>query len=123
MFVPESLSGSMASCCADGVMVPRHTNASSIAAARVKTRLVMRKRSLLLLLLALGGVTHLRLARVDFLREVVVAHVSDVDPGVRHFVAGAIAPANPLARIGVALLGGRVVVPRGDLEDRALRQQ
>ena len=63
------------------------------------------------------------LARFDFLVEVVVAHVGDVDPRVGHLVDRAIAPANPLSRVGVALLGGRVVVPRGDLQDRALRKQ
>jgi hypothetical protein len=64
-----------------------------------------------LLLLCVPGLT-LRL----FGGEILVAHVDDVDPGVRHFVDGAIAPADPLVRIGIALLRRRVVVPRRDLQ-------
>src|SRR5215208_2836926 len=101
MFDPESFSGSMASCCADGTP-DRQTNASSNNAARANELLIMRKRSLLLL--AIGRGRHLCLASFDFLVEVVVAHIGDVDPRVGHFVHGAIAPADPLAGIRIALL-------------------
>src|SRR5262245_34152964 len=100
----------MASCCAAGCAPLRQTNASSITAARANELFIMRKRSLLLL--AIGRGRHLRLTSVDFLVEVVVAHVGDVDPRVRHLVDRAVAPADPLARVGIALLRRRVVVPR-----------
>src|SRR5437867_3883321 len=50
----------------------------------------------------------LRNERVVFL----VTQISDVYPGVRHFVDRTIPIAHPLIRIGVVLVGPRVVVPR-----------
>ena len=52
----------------------------------------------------------------------VVGQVDDVHPGVRHFVDGAIAVADPLIRIGIVGVVLRVVVPRADLDHRALRE-
>src|SRR4051812_24042913 len=62
-----------------------------------------------LLLLQSGGGCRCRATLVLFDLEVVVLHVDDVDPGVSHLVDGAIAPAHPLIRIGIALLGDGVV--------------
>ena len=41
---------------------------------------------------------------------------------MRHFVHGALAPANPLVRIGIIGVVHRVVVPRGDVQHGACRQ-
>ena len=65
----------------------------------------------------------LRFPLLDLDLEVLVGHVGDVDPRVRHLVHGAVAVADPLRRIRVRLVGRRVVVPRGDADDGALRQQ
>src|SRR3954470_21671250 len=49
--------------------------------------------------------------------------VSDVDPAVRHFVYRPITPAHPLRRIGIVLVLRGVVVPGGEHERRAFRQE
>ena len=43
--------------------------------------------------------------------------------GERHVVARPLTEAGPVARIGIPLVRGRVVVPRRDVENTALRQQ
>jgi len=43
-------------------------------------------------------------------------------PCVRHLVDRAVAPSYPLVRIGIVRIGGRVIVPGGNLDHRAFRQ-
>ena len=64
-----------------------------------------------------------RLPLRDFDLIVFVAHVGDVDPGMTHLIHGAIAESHPLAGIRVVWIRRGVVIPRGDLQDRALRQE
>src|SRR5437867_1946657 len=49
-------------------------------------------------------------------RVLLVGDIGHVDPGVRHFVDRAIAPAHPLVRIRVVPVRRRVVVPRLDVD-------
>src|ERR1700686_752870 len=51
---------------------------------------------------------------------VVIGDVSDVHPGVRHLVDGALTPADPLVGVGIVWVGGGVVMPGGNAEYRAL---
>src|SRR6266566_4286358 len=53
---------------------------------------------------------------------VLVADVGDIDPRVPHFVDGPVTKTNPLVRIGVVGISRRVVVPRSDMDHRALRK-
>src|SRR6185503_19508556 len=117
MLWPVSCRGSGGSCAVP--WLPSATAPARISAAR--RRMVYRIEKL-----PEGGAARagdLRLACRDFLLVVLVAHVGDVDPGVRHLIDGAIAPADPLIRIGVVLVAGGVVVPRGDAEHGAPREE
>ena len=55
--------------------------------------------------------------------ELLLLEVREIDPGVRHLVHRAIAPADPLARIGIVRIVRGVVVPRREDEHGALRQE
>src|SRR5580658_6532669 len=66
--------------------------------------------------------SRLRLVRFGPGLVVLVADVGDVHPRVTHLVDRAIAKANPLVRIRVELVGGRIVVPGSDVNDGALRE-
>src|SRR3954470_16013980 len=48
--------------------------------------------------------------------------VEQAHPREAHFINRALAISNPVARVRVVLVGGRVVVPRGDVNDRSGRQ-
>src|SRR5207249_861571 len=54
---------------------------------------------------------------------VLIAHERDVDPGMAHFIHGAVAESNPLVRIRIVWIIRSVVVPRCDLQDRALGKE
>src|SRR5258706_2386777 len=77
------------------------------------------RSSLLLLILSAGRL----LVLVQPLLIFSVADVNHVHPGVRHLIDGAVAVADPLIRIGVVLVGFRVVVESRDVDDRALRER
>lgn len=53
---------------------------------------------------------------------VLIADISDIDPGMRHFIDGTIAPSHPLLRIGIVGAGCRIIVPRHHVDNRTLRQ-
>src|ERR1700687_2317942 len=53
---------------------------------------------------------------------VIFSDVGDVHPGVCHLVDGARAPAAPLVRVGIVRIGGGVVMPGGNADDRSLWQ-
>src|SRR5215204_6233783 len=64
----------------------------------------------------------LRLSRVEPLFVLRIVDVEQADPGEAHLVDRALAVANPVARVRVVLVGRRVVVPRGHVDDRSRRQ-
>src|ERR1700744_5919152 len=47
--------------------------------------------------------------------------VVPVDPGESHFVNGPVSVSCPICRVGIAAMGGRIVVERDDMEDGARR--
>src|ERR1700731_4914276 len=96
MLAPDSCGGSSGSDCA-------HTS----AALRRNTE--SRMAQLSLVLRRPGAV-------------ILVADISDLDPGMRHLVHGALSVADPLLRIGVVRIVAGVVVPGSDLDDSALGQ-
>src|SRR5213593_4745527 len=59
----------------------------------------------------------------DFRFEIFVVEVRDVQPRMAHLVDGAVAPANPLIRIRIRFVPARVVVPRDQMQNRALGQK
>src|SRR3984893_17754014 len=77
--------------------------------------------------------THLRLlvrgallrtgSGLDPLLEVVLREVSDGDPGEAHLVNGPRTAADPVFRIRIPPVVGRVVVPAGDVDDGARREK
>ena len=73
--------------------------------------------------LRLDAVASLACRARIFLRVVLFLEIGHVHPRVRHLVHGSTAVAHPYVRVGIGLVGRGVVVPRLDLDDRALRQQ
>src|SRR5712672_3430472 len=51
---------------------------------------------------------------------VVFGYVGDVHPSVCHLVDRALAPADPLVRVGIVWVGGGVVMPGGNADHRSL---
>src|SRR4029078_1535766 len=85
---------------------------------RTAPRQSMQSNAGRLLLLPIGGRVDGRRPRLGLGFEVGVVVVRDVNPRMAHLVDGAIAPADPLIRIGVRLVVPGVVVPGEQVEDR-----
>src|SRR6185503_15639416 len=111
MLAPNPRWGSLGSCCAE-MSVPVMPRTTAMYRATTVPA-------------PLPGLTELRRLRpglplgknrVVFL----VGQVNDVHPGVRHFIDGPVAVADPLVRIGIERVRPRVVMPRGHVDDRPL---
>src|SRR5690349_39736 len=61
------------------------------------------------------------LPRVDALLVIRFVDVEQAHPREAHLVDRPLAVADPVARVGVVLVRRRVVVPRGDVDDRSRR--
>src|SRR3954470_514895 len=99
----------------DGSSVGSCAISSSAAHAPVAPARDNRARSRAMLLIGL-------LARLDALLVFPFVDVIETHPREAHFVDGPLTVADPVARIRVVLVGRRVVVPRGDMDDRPGRQ-
>src|SRR5437763_1784947 len=62
-------------------------------------------------------------SRVDALLEIRFVDVEQAHPREAHLVDRALAVADPVARVRVVLVRGRVVMPRGDVNHRARGQE
>src|SRR5262249_41524733 len=77
----------------------------------------------LLLLILARPICLQTIAFGDLRFELVVAHVVVGEPVSRHVVGGAVAEANPVARIRIVPIPCGVVVPADHVDDRARWQQ
>src|SRR6188474_1800356 len=93
---------SVGSCCALSALKPSTTS----AAAPSRTHLFI----------------GLQLSLVHALLVLGVVDVEQADPRKAHLVDSALAVADPVPRVRVVLVGGGVVVPRGDVDDRPRRE-